>query len=321
MYEARSFISRTHDTRAMAQMLKADFLGDYSFRDIIFTPVDDDLNLDLRCIRLRVTTIRHKLDRKIVLSEKRNTWSGFSKTSTTPWEKRFDTLRDALRYISAYRSDLQRSLEYFREGWKFQIPKGFLYAEDMKVDDFGRMLEIEAETPADVVAYFAELQLTPIAHSLPEIMRRYFSSVLMGYDFPAPEHRVVRAILLDERQRVLVGKRAMGSEAGMWNLIGGKQDYGETVEEAIDREVREEVAVFASYRLYREFIGTQFDPLGIPWLTTIFVGMFDGIVRANVEEVSEVALVTPDTLGQFAWTLGHGNLLREFFASSGITRR
>ena len=214
MYEARSFISNTHDTRAIGQMLHADFLGDYSFRDIIFTSVDDDLNLDPCCIRLRVSTIGHKPGRKIVLSEKRNTWSGFCKTSITAWEKRFDTLQDALNYIWAQRHDLQRSFEYFREGWRFQIARGILYAEDIKVEDVGRMIQIEAETADIVTACFKQIMLVPICYSLPEVMRRYFSDLLDGRDFPTLEHRVVRAILLDERQRVLVGKRARGAEAG-----------------------------------------------------------------------------------------------------------
>lgn len=321
MYEARSFLSNTHDTREIARVLQARFLGDYSFRDIIFTPTNNDLNLNLSRVRLRVGVTGHQPGRKIVLSEKRNTWSGFCKTSTMAWEKRFDTFRDALDHLSFQRPDLQRAFEYHRVGFKFEIPKGFLYAEDIKVECVGRMIEIEAETADIITACFQQLMLAPIYHALPEVMRKCFSALSDGLDFPVLEHRVVRAILLDERQRVLVGKRARGAEAGKWNLIGGKQDYGETVEDAIDREVREEVGVFAGYRLYREFISTQFDPQEVPWLTTIFVGTFEGAVHANSAEVSEIALVTPDTLGRFDWTYGHGNILRGFFEKFGTIVR
>ena len=50
-----------------------------------------------------------------------------------------------------------------------------------------------------------------------------------------------RAILLDKKKRVLLGKRAGGMEAGKWSLIGGKPEKGENAEKAVKREVKEEI--------------------------------------------------------------------------------
>jgi ADP-ribose pyrophosphatase YjhB (NUDIX family) len=43
--------------------------------------------------------------------------------------------------------------------------------------------------------------------------------------------------------RVLLVKRKRPPEAGCWNLPGGKVDFGERVEDAIVREIAEEVGV------------------------------------------------------------------------------
>jgi 8-oxo-dGTP diphosphatase len=54
-----------------------------------------------------------------------------------------------------------------------------------------------------------------------------------------------RGIVRDERGRVLLIKRsqAAGWDPGRWELPGGKGDYGETLQEALIREAREETGL------------------------------------------------------------------------------
>ncbi len=75
---------------------------------------------------------------------------------------------------------------------------------------------------------------------------------------------VAAVALLDRDGRVLIAQRPEGkSMAGLWEFPGGKVDPGETPEEALIRELREELAVdtvesclapftFASHR-YEDF--------------------------------------------------------------------
>lgn len=52
------------------------------------------------------------------------------------------------------------------------------------------------------------------------------------------------AIISDKNGRILIGKRPEGKDlAGLWEFPGGKQEQGETVEQCIVREIREELAV------------------------------------------------------------------------------
>jgi 8-oxo-dGTP diphosphatase len=58
---------------------------------------------------------------------------------------------------------------------------------------------------------------------------------------------VAAAALIDEDGRVLLAKRPDGkSMAGLWEFPGGKVQQGETPEEALVREVREELGVRTS---------------------------------------------------------------------------
>jgi len=55
---------------------------------------------------------------------------------------------------------------------------------------------------------------------------------------------VVAAALVDADNRVLIAKRPEGkSMAGLWEFPGGKIEPGETPEQAVIRELREELAI------------------------------------------------------------------------------
>ena len=52
----------------------------------------------------------------------------------------------------------------------------------------------------------------------------------------------VACALIERERRVLVAKRPPGKDlAGMWEFPGGKADAGETMEECLVREIREEL--------------------------------------------------------------------------------
>lgn len=58
---------------------------------------------------------------------------------------------------------------------------------------------------------------------------------------------VVAAALIDDHGRVLLAQRPQGKAlAGLWEFPGGKLDAGETPEEALVRELREELGVLTA---------------------------------------------------------------------------
>ena len=52
------------------------------------------------------------------------------------------------------------------------------------------------------------------------------------------------AIIFDDKNRILIGQRPEGKAlAGLWEFPGGKQEAGETIEQCIMREIKEELNV------------------------------------------------------------------------------
>ena len=71
---------------------------------------------------------------------------------------------------------------------------------------------------------------------------------------------VVCGIIYDDRDRLLVTRRAKGKFSGQWEFPGGKLELGESCEECLCRELREElcisVSVKSSYLMYQYFYPT-----------------------------------------------------------------
>ena len=56
--------------------------------------------------------------------------------------------------------------------------------------------------------------------------------------------RVVAAVIYDDQRRVLVTQRPAGKAlAGLWEFPGGKLEAGESPEDALRRELREELGI------------------------------------------------------------------------------
>jgi ADP-ribose pyrophosphatase YjhB (NUDIX family) len=90
---------------------------------------------------------------------------------------------------------------------------------------------------------------------------------------------------------ILLAERRRAPEAGHWNLPGGKVDFLETLEAAIQREISEEVGVaiaLGPLLCITQMIGID----GQHWVSPIF--------RATIEK-GEPVNCEPDTIAGIAW--------------------
>jgi len=105
---------------------------------------------------------------------------------------------------------------------------------------------------------------------------------------PIPKSPILTAdgILL-EKGGVLLTKRSIPPYLGFWTLPGGHVDYGETVEKAIKREMKEELGVPVKIK---KLFGVYSDPKRDPRYHTASViyllEKIKGEIRLN-EEASE----------------------------------
>ena len=124
----------------------------------------------------------------------------------------------------------------------------------------------------------------------------------------------MRAIILNDRGQVLLGKRARGTGVNQWALIGGKPDGNETIEQTIIREVKEETGLkFTNPILWKEEEGDSATP-GEFWKVSYFYGKAIGNVKLNRNEISEVRYFSLKDLDNLNIGLTHDKVLQEFFS-------
>jgi 8-oxo-dGTP pyrophosphatase MutT (NUDIX family) len=111
---------------------------------------------------------------------------------------------------------------------------------------------------------------------------------------------VVRLIVPDPAGRVLLLRRKQTSHApGKWCLPGGKVDYGQTVEEAAARELREETSLLCTekrFLFYQDSLPRESGAMHC--INLYFECAWSGEVRLNPES-SEYAWVGPSELAGY----------------------
>ena len=107
---------------------------------------------------------------------------------------------------------------------------------------------------------------------------------------------VAACALLDRDGRVLIAKRPAGKAlAGLWEFPGGKVEPGETPEQALQRELREELAVEPCLECFQPvaFASHAYDDFHL-LMPLYLCRRWDGFVAP--QEGQEVAWAYPDAL-------------------------
>lgn len=115
-------------------------------------------------------------------------------------------------------------------------------------------------------------------------------------DWSNPVPAVGVAILRGEQ--ILLAQRAREPQAGLWDLVGGFIEPGETGKQAIAREVAEETGMtLRSTELVDVLPG---DYAGRPSINLLFIGQADG-EPAPADDVAALNWFTLDDLPELAW--------------------
>ena len=109
---------------------------------------------------------------------------------------------------------------------------------------------------------------------------------------------VVGAVIVNN-ERVLAAKRGPGgSLPHMWEFPGGKIEDGESPQEALVREIGEELLV--DVRVGEEIVSTTHDyEFGVVTLTTYYCELRSGTPRLT--EHAALRWLTPDELSSVEW--------------------
>jgi 8-oxo-dGTP diphosphatase len=95
----------------------------------------------------------------------------------------------------------------------------------------------------------------------------------------------VDGIILKD-SKVLLERRMVKPFLGYWALPGGHVDYGERVERAVRREIKEELGI--SVRI-RKLVGVYSDPKRHPWYHTVAIVFLCQKTTGKVSTSNEVS--------------------------------
>ena len=134
--------------------------------------------------------------------------------------------------------------------------------------------------------------------------------------FPVP---VVRLIITDPLGRVLIMKRDSTSHAkGGWCLPGGKVDYGETVADAVAKELCEETSLrcrSADFLFYQDSLPPQRGEMHC--INLYFKCEVEGELSIN-EESSEYAWIGPEDLEKYPIVFRNDLGLKRYWAKNSF---
>lgn len=118
----------------------------------------------------------------------------------------------------------------------------------------------------------------------------------------------VVAALIRRKGRFMINRRPLHkARGGLWEFVGGKVEPGETKEEALIRECREEMDVLIS-------VGDVFMEVDhvYPDLT-IHLTLFSAEIRdgePKLLEHSEIRYITPEEIGQYEFCPADAEILK-----------
>ncbi|MBN1892975.1 NUDIX hydrolase [bacterium] len=124
----------------------------------------------------------------------------------------------------------------------------------------------------------------------------------------------VRALIADDQNRILVIRRANTRFGeGRWCLPGGKIDYGETAEQAVIKEISEEMSLRCTscdFFCYRDGLPSGLSDMHCP--TVFFECRTSGKIKLN-DESSAFAWISPNELGEFNLLFHHDEVVKAFW--------
>ncbi len=121
-----------------------------------------------------------------------------------------------------------------------------------------------------------------------------------GFEFYLNPAAAVAAVICDPEGRLLIVERATEPRKGAWDLPGGFADPGESAEEAVRREVREEIGLEVTTLRYLCSFANSYEYMGVRYATMDlgFVCEVEDASVAKVDqaEVARLVLLRPEEI-------------------------
>ena len=160
------------------------------------------------------------------------------------------------------------------------------------------------------------------AAALTFVGRKLVRCEACGFELYFNAVAAVAALIVDAQGRLLITVRGTAPKQGTWGLPGGFVDPGETVEEGLRREVREELGLEVTSLRYLASYPNVYEYLGVRYATADlgFVCEVDdaGQARPCEEAIEAVLFKRPEEIdiGRFGFA-SVGRLVQCYLAGDG----
>lgn len=126
-----------------------------------------------------------------------------------------------------------------------------------------------------------------------------------------PRITVDAIILHGETEGIVLVKRKYNPEKGKWALPGGHLEFGESLEEAVVREVKEETNLnLGEYEQFKAYSDPSRDPRG-HYITMVFTGNAYGELKSG-DDAKEVQVFSMEEIKNMELAFDHAKILDEY---------
>jgi NADH pyrophosphatase NudC (nudix superfamily) len=145
------------------------------------------------------------------------------------------------------------------------------------------------------------------AAALRPVGRKLLRCSACGFELYLNVAAAVAGVIVDEQGRMVILVRGSEPGKGLWDLPGGFVDPGETVEDALRREVREEIGLEVTTLRYLGSWPNVYEYMGVRYRTLDMGFACDAQAVSRAQpgeaEIAEVLFLSPDQidLGRFAF--------------------
>lgn len=112
------------------------------------------------------------------------------------------------------------------------------------------------------------------------------------------------AVVVEDQGRILLGKRAHEPSRGLWDILGGFIDAGETAEEAVVREIREESGLEVRITRYLGSFLDDYGPRRLPTLNLAYAATPCGGAAGAASDIAELCWFAVEELPT-VWAFPH----------------
>ncbi len=130
-------------------------------------------------------------------------------------------------------------------------------------------------------------------------------------------HKPVKATVgavVESYGKILVELRNIEPFRGSWCIPGGHIEFGEPVEDALVREVKEETGLSVTDMRFLDFFMEYFPDRDWHAVALVFVATVEGVKKAQESEVDELRWVAPDEALEYDLAFRHREIIEAYIA-------